>query len=526
MANFVVRFPSAVSLGAGEVRLIKTASGAWADGAIMTYDSTNKAYELIVTGGVQFGAGIFSPNETYLVSYSADGGATQTVIHDLIMVGDMVTGLALVAHAALHDNVHGVTGHVVGISDAQALTNKTIDGDLNTLLDVSFASMKAATASPAHYIKPGADDTALHLDASSATILTVTAANVAKSADRVLKLVAGSVNVATRAGAAAKITGVLPGTVNGDAADYSQIATLTAAVAALSTTDAFTGSPVCSVVANAYDDGSKDAFGLAIEYQMESDAQSAKAKRWEVYWKPGGNTLPGVTVGAISAADLASLRDTNNGFRRSDRYKEQPKKFYLQLTRGLYTVYVVAFDWTTGQYVSAPYSATADMNGTNRPAGFTQTDEATYFIMEVRYAGGRMPPAAATNDAVQANYTEWVQQAATPKLKDSFIYIHESDITRLCLYIKGKVAGGTGRTATLTMEVYDIDTTAVITSTSSIWYETETSFTQHLLQIDVTGLVVDKAYKIRLMQSAGGAYDGTIRSDWVARVDHIIRTLR
>lgn len=54
------------------------------------------------------------------------------------------------AHGAEVDNpssgVHGVTGSVVGTSDAQTLTNKTIDADTNTITNIENADIKAGAA--------------------------------------------------------------------------------------------------------------------------------------------------------------------------------------------------------------------------------------------------------------------------------------------------------------------------------------------------------------------------------------------
>lgn len=49
---------------------------------------------------------------------------------------------SLTAHTGASSGVHGVTGSVVGTSDAQVLTNKTIDGDDNTVQDLALSSLK------------------------------------------------------------------------------------------------------------------------------------------------------------------------------------------------------------------------------------------------------------------------------------------------------------------------------------------------------------------------------------------------
>lgn len=70
------------------------------------------------------------------IDWTADQGATN-------INNANITGLL---HGTEVDNpssgVHGATGTIVGTSDTQTLTNKTIDGDDNTLQDIAVASTK------------------------------------------------------------------------------------------------------------------------------------------------------------------------------------------------------------------------------------------------------------------------------------------------------------------------------------------------------------------------------------------------
>jgi hypothetical protein len=71
-----------------------------------------------------------------------------TVITDHTLLSNIGTNTHanIDTHIAATSAVHGVTGSVVGTSDSQALTNKTIDADLNTLSNIENADIKAAAA--------------------------------------------------------------------------------------------------------------------------------------------------------------------------------------------------------------------------------------------------------------------------------------------------------------------------------------------------------------------------------------------
>lgn len=64
----------------------------------------------------------------------------------------------LTSHTSASSGVHGVTGNVVGTSDSQSLTNKTIDADLNTISNIDNNEIKAGAAIDATKIADGSVD--------------------------------------------------------------------------------------------------------------------------------------------------------------------------------------------------------------------------------------------------------------------------------------------------------------------------------------------------------------------------------
>lgn len=66
-----------------------------------------------------------------------------------------VDGANLDSHIALTSGVHGVSGNVVGTSDAQTLTNKTINASSNTISNIANANISASAAIDATKIADG-----------------------------------------------------------------------------------------------------------------------------------------------------------------------------------------------------------------------------------------------------------------------------------------------------------------------------------------------------------------------------------
>ena len=84
-----------------------------------------------------------------------------------IQLGDKAMGDTLRAHRLAITGVHGADGAVVGTTDTLTLTNKTMDGDVNTFQDISGLGIKTTSWFKSRGFNYGTANTAVYFHASS-----------------------------------------------------------------------------------------------------------------------------------------------------------------------------------------------------------------------------------------------------------------------------------------------------------------------------------------------------------------------
>lgn len=78
----------------------------------------------------------------------------QAALNELQGDIDGITGSTALSDHIADTTTHGTVGNIVGTSDAQTLTNKTIDADLNTITDLADANIKSSAAIAGSKIDP------------------------------------------------------------------------------------------------------------------------------------------------------------------------------------------------------------------------------------------------------------------------------------------------------------------------------------------------------------------------------------
>jgi len=224
----------------------------------------------------------------------------------------------LTNHAA-DTTTHGTTGNIVGTSDTQILTNKTIDADSNTLSNIENADIKAAAAIDASKIADGSVSNAefQRLDGVTSAIQTQLDGKISTTlADG--KILVGNVsNIATAVTAAGDVTISNAGAtaitadviVNADvktdaAIAYSKLAALTASRALVSDVSGVVSVATTTSTEIGYVNGVTSAIQTQIDGKqpLDADLTALAGNSTDGFWAhTGAGTGAARTITAASS---------------------------------------------------------------------------------------------------------------------------------------------------------------------------------------------------------------------------------
>jgi len=456
---------------------------AWAHASNVTasYDSGLAAY---VFSYDATDTAIYDPIKVYDIWTSNTGAPGSKSVED-IDLGDVATAEDLDDHEALSAAVHGTIGTVVGTSDIQTLTNKTIDFDpdaANPNLPSNFPAdsmmvgdnTDADTYHPAVMIAPTADDALLIIDDSDDTgvgYVTIQAAKKDKTADRNLKLVCEEVVLADKDGNAIQLSGLAAGAANGDAVRYDEFNALDTRVTNLEVGDPWGGTPTISLRLSTSRGARGVGGGNVVTAVFDAgEGFRDKVARWEVFWSSRG--ILGTTAGATSTATYDYLLANAN---RTIVRGNEGTSLSLLATGGALSVCVVAFDSDGVDYNSDVVNV-GDFGGAQR-------DAAGNVVAIKRVVMARGYDAAATSASVAAEFVAWLQSTATPTIKRRAPYVYDENDVRMRIYMDALTTAGTGY---IKIAIMETGTSTEIASATHVVTNTAYQSTPAVAEIDLT----------------------------------------
>ncbi|MDP8227983.1 MAG: hypothetical protein P9M15_00860 [Candidatus Electryoneaceae bacterium] len=433
----------------------------------------------------------YDPTKTYRIMENGVGLA------DSIMIGDIVIANDFYDHRD-STAAHGVSGDVVGDTDTQTLTNKTIDGDDNTVQDLHGWCLKAGTSVRAMIVHPDTgEDTYLHIDVATANGVTIQASDSTKSTDRVLTVIADSVDLQDDGGSDIILSGITSGTGSNTAVPKSVTDAIATRLDALERDDVFGGSPAITLrLAN------RGRSMVNVYFNMNDPDDADSLRRYEIYWSY--QSLDWIEAGATSDAELATLRRTAN---RITMYSGEGNSISLNVVDPIW-VTAVAFDWDDPVTVinSDPESIVPLGREVRRDAG-GELIEVVRIISSPSYSAD-----AATGNSA-SEYTQWAQATTTPKIKYRCGYVfHTNDVSlKTWFYIKtGADASDHGYVKIAVMNgASEVEAETMLIDYDSGGYPS----TPQSIDLDVSGLTNGMLYELEVTTWSDDTHTTTLRSD-------------
>ena len=440
------------------------------------------------TGGVYLFRLDMSSNASYdPSSYYRIWENAVVVVDSLALTGGTILIIdTLRAHSAL-TAAHGATGAVVGTTNSQTLTNKTIDGDVNTVLDLPGATaLKSGTNLRVSSIEPtGGTNTALMMSATS-SVLTLNARDTTEVGDRSLVIDARAIALQDSSGGRIVVTGVKLSTTTSSAVPREHVDSLATRIDALEIDNTWGSSPGVTLTT------SVRRKTVTVNFWTTNHANMDSIKRWEVFWSYDGLS---VSAGATSSDELDYLRGAGN------RVILRAGEGHVITLTPVATIDVVAvgFDWAETPYNSDVSRVTIE--------GGNFALSATGEVIEA--VGGLSGQATIASTAIAdsaAELVEWQATGVTFIRKFRQPYLHDATISRLraTFYSRSAMAGFVGFVKMAVMN----GASEVASATFVTPYAAAMPSTPQTLDLDPTSaLTAGKLYQIYI--SIAGDVSGT-----------------
>lgn len=473
-----------------EVRIAKTAV-AWASGTTMTYSSALGAYY------VDLDVSSFTAYDMTSRYHIMENGSD--VLANVAIFATAV-GDTLRAHRLTGQNVHNLAGgaNVVGDITADTLTNKTIDGDDNTLKDIAGSSIKTDAVLPQHSIKPSSKDTYLFFTATDSAI-TMQGSDAAKVDDDSLIVIVQKIYVQNDAGSAIKISHLAAGTVNGDAVRYDELAALTTRVDNLERNDVFSANPGVIVALNTH------GTNITATWRMSPAADEDSARRYDVYYSWDAID---VDAGATDAADLAYLR--SHASLISVDAGDFESRTFIAMSR--IWVVVVAVDWAGTMENSDEVTAAPEIPPVRDNMGSITLSMSVPLF-------GALDVAYPDSDSASAVY-ELECQGTTAKDAMTFTYVHGSENQTLRVYCHARAEAGTNNSGYVQVALARPDSADAASVTYFVTRQSATySATADVISVDLSGLTSGVVYhgEVRIW-ATGTGYSCFVRGNVAGEV--------